>query len=154
MATQALPPTRAGKYVTFQISRQFFAVEARRVRQIAPARDMVPLVHASAIIRGALLVRGRRIPVVDIRQRLGLKERPIRAQSSVLLLDMGHLTGLPAVGIVADKMTDVLEFRDRDFRDKVIQLRTSGRPYGRPKTLLDIDQLLSSEDIRNLKSIF
>jgi hypothetical protein len=51
-------------------------------------------------------------------------------------------------------MTDVLEFRDRDFRDKVIQLRPYGRPYGRPKTLLDVDGLLSAEEIRSLKSIF
>src|SRR5437899_1120501 len=138
MATQTTVPARAGKYVTFQISRQYFAVEAARVRQVAPVRDLVPLEPTLPSVRGALLVRGRKIPVLDIRDRLGLEGRASHAGNSVILLDTGSVSGLAVVGIIADRLTDVLEFRDRDFRDRVIQQRNSGRPYGRPKTLLDI----------------
>ena len=154
MATQRAVPTRAGKYVTFQISRHYFAVEASRVRQVAPARGIVPLVHTLTCVRGVLLVRGKKVPVIDIRDRLGLEGRASHPQNSVILLDTGSVSVLPVFGIIADKMTDVIEFRDRDFRDRVIQQRNSGRPYGRPKTLLDVDSLLTEEERTSLTTIF
>ncbi len=154
MATQPLPLTRAGKYVTFQISRHYFAIEASRVRQVGPSRDIVPYDHPMPLVCGVVVLRGRRIPVVDIRDRLGFADRASHPRSSVMLIDTLGISGLPLVGLVADKMTDVVEFRDRDFRANVVQLRPYGRPYGRPKTLLNLDTVLSQEEIAELKAIF
>ncbi len=154
MATQPLPVSRAGKYVTFQISRHYFAIEASRVRQVAPSRDILPYDHTMPLIRGVLVMRGRRIPVVDIRDRLGLTDRASHPRSSVMLIDTLGISGLPLIGLIADKMTDVVEFRDRDFRANVVQLRPYGRPYGRPKTLLNLDTVLTADEIAELKSIF
>lgn len=124
------------------------------MRQVAPARDIVPFEHPMPLVRGVLLIRGRRVPVLDIRERLGLAERASHPRSSVLLIDTRGIPGLPVLGVIADKMTDVVELRERDFRANIVQLRPYGRPYGRPKTILDIDQLLTGEEVSSLKSIF
>jgi chemotaxis signal transduction protein len=152
MATQTVPCTRAGKYVTFQIARHYFAIEARRVRQVTPAKDVLPLDHPLDCVRGALLMRGRRVPVVDIRDRLGLPLSTSHARNSVMLVDIG-ISGLGMIGIVADRVTDVVEFRDRDFRENIIQMRPHGRPYGRPKTLLDIEGLFTELELAALRSV-
>lgn len=154
MATVSAFPSRAGKYVTFQISRHYFAIEARRVKQVAPAKDVTPTEHALSCLRGVMLVRGRRVPVIDLRTRLGLSDRGTHPRSSVLLLDIADVCGLPMLGLVVDRACEVVEFRDKDFRDSLIQLRAHGRPYGRPKTLLDPDSLLEREELASLKSIF
>jgi purine-binding chemotaxis protein CheW len=154
MATQSVIASRAGKYVTFQLSRHYFAIEARRVRQVMPAKEVHPIEHPLPFVRGALIIKGRRVPVVDVRDRLGLRDRGSHPRSSVVLVDIPDVCGVPYLGIVADRMTDVLEFRDRDIRDNVVQLPPYGRPYGRPKTLLNVDLLLSAEEWESLKSIF
>lgn len=154
MASLTSAPTRAGKYVTFQISRRYFAIEARRVRSVAPAKDVLPLEHELPFVRGALPMRGRRIPVIDIRDRLGLPWPASHRHTAVILIDIDDICGLPCVGIVADRTSEIVEFRDRDFRDNVIQVRSYGRPYGRPKLLFDPTALLTAEELASLKSIF
>lgn len=154
MATQSAPASRAGKYVTFQISRHYFALEANRVRQVTPARDVLPYEHSLECFRGILVVRGRRVPVIDIRERLGLGVAANHPRATVMLVETNGICGLPAIGVLVDKMTDVVEFRDRDFRENVIQQRPNGRPYGRPKTLLQLEGLLSEQEIVSLKSVF
>ncbi len=154
MASQTATPSRAGKYVTFQISRHYYALEATRVRQVSPSRDILPYDHPLPILRGVLVVRGRRVPIVDIRDRLGIKPGPSRPNAAVLLIEVPGIPGLPMLGFLADKMTDVVDFGERDFRENVIQQRPNGRPYGRPKTLLTVESLFSTEELSELKSIF
>ena len=153
MATQTVTPARAGKYVTFQISRHYFAIEARRVRQVTPAKDVLPLEQPLGCVRGVLVIRGRRVPVVDIRDRLGLPPSTSHPRNSVMLVGIG-ISGLSVVGIFADRVTDILEFRERDFRENTVQMRPHGRPYGRPKTLLDVESLFTGAEIAALRSIF
>lgn len=154
MASQTAIPSRAGKYVTFQISRHYYALEATRVRQVSPSREILPYDHPLPILRGVMVVRGRRVPIVDIRDRLGIKTGPSRPNCSVLLVELSGIDGLPMLGFLADKMTDVVSFTERDFRERVIQQRPNGRPYGRPKTLLMVEALFSEEELFELKSIF
>ena len=154
MATQIAAPSRAGKYVTFQISRHYYAVEAGTVRLVAPGKDIVPVDHPLPFVCGAVVIRGRRVPVLDLRQRLGLSDQGDHPGSSVVLLATGDECGLPLIGIVADRMTEVIELRDRDFRKNVIQIRAAGRLYGRPKTLLSVARLLTGDELAQLKCIF
>jgi chemotaxis signal transduction protein len=153
MATRSAVPSRAGKYITFQIARRYFALEAARVRSVIPVRDILACDHSSLGMRGVLAVHGRRVPVIDIRQRLGLDDCSNHPAASVLLIETGEC-GIPALGIIVDKLTDVIEFRERDFRGNIIQQRAHGRPYGRPKTLLQLESLFTAEDLASLKSTF
>lgn len=150
MATQNLVPSRAGKYLTFQISQHYFAIEARRIRQITPGHELVPLEHSLECVVGAVLVHGRRVPVVDIRRRLSLDGVADYKQATVLLVDVEDVCGLPRLGLIVDVVSDIVDFRDHDFRDTTIQLRPNGRPYGRPKTLLRPGDLLSAEEMTSL----
>ncbi len=58
--------------------------------------------------------------------------------------------GNRSVAVEADVLSEVIEVRDRDFRDGVIQLRYNGRPYGRPKVVVDPESLFKSDEIESL----
>ena len=75
---------RAGKYVTFQLSRQYFAIRSDRVRQILPISDVRKTAQLSVpFLYGSVGANGRLIPVIDIRDRLGL---PVVRQSSTCVI--------------------------------------------------------------------
>lgn len=153
MATQSLQPTRAGKYVTFQLSRHYFAVEARRVRQVVPTKDVQQMSSTPPFVQGVLVAKGRRVPVVDIRDRLNLTPGTRHARNSVLIIDFG-VAGVSMLGILTDRVTDVVDFKERDFRENVVQLRAHGKPYGRPKTLLQLDGMFTQAELAALREVF
>ena len=116
-----------GSYLTFQLGRQYFAVESRKVRAVVARRDA-------------------NMPVVDVRARLGLPRNTNGGAAWALVLGVHNR----AVGIEADSLSEILDVRERDIRNGVIQLRLNGRPYGRPKTLFDPDRLFSAEELDTL----
>jgi purine-binding chemotaxis protein CheW len=154
MATSSsIVHTRAGKYVAFQISRRYFVVEAQRVRTVVPASSVRPLDDGLDFVQGTVHVNGRELPVVDLRTRLGLTGKQPRPQASVIVLEVGPNAARAHIGVLADRLTDVLEVRERDIRGNVVQLRCDGKPYGRPKLLLDLERLVTDEELAYLRAL-
>jgi purine-binding chemotaxis protein CheW len=144
--------TRAGKYLTFQLSRQYFAIRSDCVRHIVPASDMQVISGGPPYLYGSVGANGRLIPVLDPRERLGLSARPLRANACVVVVGLSPSCALSVVGIVADKLSEVVEFRPAEIRGSTAQQRIQGRPYGRPKTLLEPEDLLSAEEWAEVRS--
>jgi chemotaxis signal transduction protein len=152
-SSSSLVHTRPGKYVAFQIARRYFVVEAQRVRTVAPASSLRPLEDGLDLVKGTVHVNGRELPVVDLRARLGLAGKRPRPQASVIVLEVGANAPRAHIGVLADKLTDVLEVRERDIRGNVVQLRCAGKPYGRPKVLLDLERLVTEEELTRLRAL-
>lgn len=145
--------TRAGRYVTFQLSRQYFAIPSDRVRQILPASDVRTTDDGVPYLYGAIPAYGRLIPVLDVRQRFGLSSRPVRNSACVLVIGLEGNCPVKLVGMMADKLSEVVEFRASEIRGTTAQQRIEGRPYGRPKTVLEPEQLLKPPEWTKLHSI-
>ena len=145
--------TRAGKYITFQLSRQYFAIASDRVRQILPANDIQPANAAVSCLCGAIAANGRLIPVLDVRRKLGLSARPAPKTACVLVLEIDRGGPVKTVGVIADKLSEVVDYRTSEIHGTTVQQRVEGRPYGRPKTLLAPEHLLDPDEWLALKSV-
>ena len=144
--------TRAGKYLTFQLSRQYFAIRSDCVRHIVPASDIRVIRGDPSYLYGSIGANGRLVPVLDIRERLNLGTRPLRATACVIIAGLSPSCPISAVGVIADKLSEVVEFRPTEIRGSTAQQRIQGRPYGRPKTLLELDELLSTIEWAEVRS--
>lgn len=144
--------TRDRQYVTFQLSRQYFAIRSDRVRQILPTTDLRAPAHAAPYLVGTVPSNGRLIPVLDLRDRLAMNVRPARPHGSVLVVSLDESIPLGVVGLVADKLSEVVEVRDRDVRGSIIQQRIGGRPYGRPKTVINLETLLETAEWAQIRA--
>lgn len=134
---------RAGKYLTFQLSRQYFAIRSDCVRHMVPASDTRVVQGGPSHLYGSIGANGRLIPVIDLRERLGLRSRPLPDTACVVMIELSGSCPVSVVGIVADKLSEIIEFRPGEIRGSTAQQRIQGRPYGRPKTLLEPEELLS-----------
>jgi chemotaxis signal transduction protein len=156
--------SQTGEYLTFRVARQDFAMLTSRVRGILPAREMIhidapefstsrpafvtaefsnsaPGFSNSAMICGVASLRGRDFPVVDLRGKLGIAHGSHGRQPCLIVVEAGSGSGARLIGFVADRISEVLMLRDRDFR------KGSVRVNGRSRRVLDPDLILTDEEL-------
>jgi chemotaxis signal transduction protein len=113
---------QAGKYLTFRVARVEFAVQATRLRGILPATDLQPVAPSfrfPAVFGnwtcGFASIRGRDIPVVDLRGQLNLPHGTHGRHPCIIVVDIPTLEGPRQVGFIADRVANIIHARDRDF---------------------------------------
>lgn len=131
-----LPVYKAGKYLTFRVARQDFAMSAEYVRAILPIHEMVALETAHHFICGFAVAAGHDFPVIDLRAKLGIAHGSHGREPFIIAVE----TGGRLAGFVADRVSELLDLRQRDFRNGAV------RGYGRPRRILEPDQIMKEED--------
>ena len=109
MAAQSL------EVVVFEVGGRRYGLPAADVREIVRAAALTPLPRAPAIVEGILNLRGRIVPVLDIRARFRLPPRPIQP-SDHLIIALGS-AGERAVAIRVDRATDLVRLSAEDVED-------------------------------------
>ena len=91
-------------YLTFDVAQETYAVNICHVTEIVGMQRISAMPDVPDFIRGAMNLRGKVIPVMDIRLRFGLPWREYDDRTTIIVLD---LDGSPT-GLVVDRVTDVL----------------------------------------------
>jgi purine-binding chemotaxis protein CheW len=127
---------KPGQYLTFRVAKQDFAIEASTVRAILPLHQMASLNEPHHWIQGFANLSGRDFPVVDLREKLGIEKGSQGRQPCILAVESnGRIAGF-----IADRVSEVLQLRERDFRHGAV------RNHGRARRLLDPDQILTENE--------
>jgi chemotaxis signal transduction protein len=126
---------KAGKYLTFRVARQDFAMNIAFVRGILPVHQMAAT-EAHEWICGFAAVSGLDFPVVDLIAKLGIAHGTHGREPFIIVTE----TGERLVGFIADRVSEVLDLRARDFRDGLVRSR------GRPRRVLEPAQIMREED--------
>jgi purine-binding chemotaxis protein CheW len=134
--SDALPVYKAGKYLTFRVARQDFAISADCVRGILPVHEMVALEAPHNFVCGFAAVGGRDFPVLDLRAKLDIPHGSHGREPFIIVAE----TGGRLAGFIADRISEVLELRSRDFRNGAV------RGHGRPRRVLDPDQIMTTAE--------
>jgi chemotaxis signal transduction protein len=131
-------------YLTFRVARRDMALEARRVRAILPMSALVPLPGARADVLGIASLQGQVVAVIDLCGKLGLPNVRPGPQPRIVVFDVISDGSQYMAGFVADRISDVVVYRDRDLRNGSL------RGQGRPRQLIDFDQIVSEDDLAGL----
>lgn len=90
---------------TFDVDNLFIGIEVSRIQEILRAQPITPVPLAAPVIRGLMSLRGQIVPVMDLRQRLGVRTAdPNLEQFNVLIR-----TADGPVSLLVDRVGDVLE---------------------------------------------
>jgi purine-binding chemotaxis protein CheW len=150
--------TRAGKYLTFQLANEEYAIQVLRVREIMGVQHITPVPQTPANMKGVINLRGKVIPVMDLRLKFGIDELEYGARTCIIVVQLQG-EGSGQMGIVVDEVSEVLTLSDSDIEDTPDFGRGLTMPYllgmakvkGRVKILLDIDHVLSSQELSGLR---
>ena len=151
---------RAGKYLTFLLRPEEFAIEVLKVREIVGIPDITTVPQTPKFLRGVINLRGKVIPVVDLRLKFGMAERPYTSQTCIIVIQLEQHPPI-LMGIIVDEVLEVLNLTAADIEDTpglASGLSPSGvlgltRNKGKVKILLDISQVLSMAEMTGVNAI-
>jgi len=161
-AVSAAPKTdqRAGKYLTFQLGNEEFAIQVLRVREIMGIQEITAVPQTPDYVKGVINLRGKVIPVVDLRLKFGLPELEYTPRTCIIVVQIESDAGKLMIGVIVDAVSEVLTLQAADIEDTPDFGSGVATPYllgmaklkGKVKILLDINMVLSSQELQVLPS--
>lgn len=149
---------RAGKYLTFQLVQEEFGIRVLKVREIMGLQDITAVPQTPPHVKGVINLRGKVIPVIDLRLKFGLPAGEYSQRTCIIVAQVQGESGPILMGVIVDGVSEVLnltgaEIEDTpDFGDNAAgqYLLGMAKVKGKVKILLDIDKILSTQDLHNL----
>jgi purine-binding chemotaxis protein CheW len=149
-----------GKFLTFLMANEKYGLEILKVREIMGMMDVTSIPTTPAFIRGVINLRGKVIPVVDLRLKFGIEAKEDTQRTCIIVVHLTHTAQEMIVGIIVDEVSEVLDI-DQDQIEPPpsfgADIRTDfilgmGKVDQKVMTLLDIDRVLSEREIALVES--
>ena len=143
-----------GKYLTFHLDDEEYGLEILKVREIINIMDITSVPQTSDFVEGVINLRGKVIPVVDLRAKFGLPRTEYNDQTCIIVVDVGTM-----MGIIVDTVQEVYDIPSTDIEPPP-QLGGTvdtgfilgmGKVKEEVKILLDIDKVLMSDEFVQLQ---
>jgi len=152
----ATTASREGKYLTFVLANEEYGLEILKVREILGMMPITPVPQTPSFVKGVINLRGKVIPVVDLRLKFGMPEAEVTKETCVIVVEV---TGMQ-MGVVVDTVSEVVDIVESQIEDAPkfgTQVNTDfimgmGKVGDKVKILLDIEQVLTSEELVVVKS--
>jgi purine-binding chemotaxis protein CheW len=160
-AARSKSDERTGKYLSFHLGREEFAIQVGRVREIMGVQDITAVPQTPAHVRGVINLRGKVVPVVDLRLKFGLPEMEYSQRTCIIVVQVVGEAGPMLMGVVVDGVSEVLNLTASDIEDTPDFGRGVATPYllgmakikGKVKILLDINRVLTSQELEGLEAV-
>jgi purine-binding chemotaxis protein CheW len=148
-AAPAIPEARQLHLVIFFLDREEYAVPIELVREVVRVADITRVPHAPPHIRGVMNLRGRILPVMEIRTRLGMEPAQLTPTSRVVVVEVNRRT----VGLLVDAVAQVTRVSEQLITSPPEEVRAAGgeavigvaQVGKRLLVLLDLDRMLRTD---------
>lgn len=138
--------TQEDKFLTFVLNGEEYGIEIRHVTEIIGIQSITAVPDMPHYIKGVINLRGKVIPVMDVRLRFGLEERAYDDRTCIIVINIEE----QSVGMIVDRVSEVLDIPKSDVEPppKVNKAESSrfikgmGKVDERVKILLNEYQLL------------
>jgi purine-binding chemotaxis protein CheW len=149
---------RTGKYLVFDLNGEECCIQVLKVREIIGVQDITAVPQTPNYVRGVINLRGKVIPVVDLRLKFGLPEAEYTQRTCIIVVQVEREGRGLMMGIVVDSVAEVLNIAAADIEDTPNFGQGVATPYllgmakikGKVKLLLDIDEVMTSQEFNGL----
>jgi purine-binding chemotaxis protein CheW len=149
---------KEGKYLTFSLAGEEYGIGILKVKEIIGMMPITTVPRAPSFVKGVINLRGKVIPVLDLRLRFGMEAREYTERTCIIVVEFGSGGRDVIVGIVVDSVSEVLNIRGEDIEETPAFGTALNTEYihgmakiGKGvKILLDIDRVLAHEEFSTL----
>jgi purine-binding chemotaxis protein CheW len=151
--------SREGKYLTFTLADEDYGIGILKIKEIIGMMPITPVPQTPDFMKGVINLRGKVIPVVELRLRFGMDAVSYDEQTCIVVVEIEGREGIILMGVVVDGVSEVLNIKQEEIEDapalgsnlNTEYLLGMAKKEGGVKILLDIDRVLSSEEIETLE---
>ena len=104
-----------GKYLTFRLGKEQYGLEILKVREIMGWVNVTPVPKSPPSVRGVINLRGKIIPVIDLRRKFGMEQVPNTDRTCIIVVDVDFKGQSADVGILVDCVSEVLSIASEDI---------------------------------------
>jgi len=146
---------KAGKYLTFLLGSEIYGIDIMKVQEIIGIMAITRVPRTPSFIRGVINLRGKVIPVVDVRLKFGMDALESTGRSCVIVVRIYRNNSPVTTGLIVDSVSEVLDIRPDQIEDSpsfgenvnTDYILGMGKCGDKVVMLLDIDRVLSREEI-------
>ena len=150
-----------GKYLTFSLAKEEYGIGILKVKEIMGLMPVTSVPRTPHHVRGVINLRGKVIPIVDLRLRFGLEELAATEKTCIIVVEVSGEAGKVLMGIVVDSVSEVLNVKAAEiepapsFGSSVDTAFILGmaKVNDSVKILLEIDRVLGGQEIRQLETM-
>ncbi|MBI5083898.1 MAG: purine-binding chemotaxis protein CheW [Acidobacteria bacterium] len=152
---------RQGKYLVFHLGKEEFGVHVLKVREIMGIQEITCVPQTPEFVRGVINLRGKVIPVIDLRRKFRMEEAEYTSRTCIIVLQVAMESGAILMGAIVDGVSEVLTIQENEIENTPEFGEEMATPYilgmakvkGKVKILLDIDEVLSRQEVRGLEHL-
>lgn len=151
----------AGKYLTFRLADEEYGLEILKVQEIIQMQTITRVPRTPPYVRGVINLRGKVIPVVDLRLKFGLDGVEDTDRTCIIVVQIRQGDSVVIMGIIIDEVREVLDIAGDNIEeapDFGSQIDTEfilgmGKIGQSVKILLDIDKVLSAVELKSVARV-
>lgn len=152
---------QAGKYLTFILGKEAYGIGILKVKEIIGMMPITSVPRTPDFVKGVINLRGKVIPVIELRSKFEMVSIPYSDRTCIIVVEVDSDDATVLVGIVVDSVSEVMNIAGEAIEQAPsfgAKMNTSyilgmAKTDGGVKILLDIDKVLSGNEIMSLEKV-
>lgn len=152
---------KAGKYLTFNMGREVYGIEILKVQEIIGMMTVTRVPKTPGFVRGVVNLRGKVIPVIDLRLKFELDSRQDTERTCIIVVQVVLGAATVVMGLIVDEVSEVLNVLAEQIEaspsfggavetDFILGMGKVGQKV---VMLLDVDKVLASDELAGIQAV-
>ena len=149
--------TQKGKFLTFSLCKEDYGIEIKHVTEIIGIQAITEVPELPNYVKGIINLRGKIIPVMDVRVRFAKEQREYDDRTCVIIIDIMEFS----IGLIVDRVCEVISISeneivpppniDKGYHHRYI--KGIGKVNNEVKLILDCEKILNDDELEKLNEI-
>lgn len=152
---EAFVDNKEGKHLIFQLDGRDYGIPILTVNEIIGIMDVTPFPKAPVFIKGVINLRGKIIPVMDLRLKFGMVEKEYTAETCIIIVNIVFRNITKQIGVIVDVVSEVVDIPVSEIeeppkygiQDEQVFLSGVGKIKGKVAMLLNVEKVIYSEEM-------
>jgi purine-binding chemotaxis protein CheW len=148
-----------GKFLTFLLGKEVYGLPIKKAKEIIGMMEITHIPKTQGYIKGVINLRGKIIPIVDLRLRFGMEEKTYTDRTCIIVIEVNATETMRLVGMAVDAVSEVVNIQKSDIEpppqyDAQIEgdfLSGLGKTKEKVIMILDIEKILNREELSSIK---
>ena len=147
------------KFLTFKLAKEEYGINIMKIKEIIGLMPITILPQTPNYVKGVINLRGKVIPIIDLRSKFGFEEVPHTERTCIIVIETHNDENMPInLGLIVDAVSEVLNIKNEDIeapptiqgeldREMILGLAKTGNGV---KIMLDIDNVVAAKEFAAL----